>query len=477
MHPGAVDLYFSLNAREKAEFRAFAESPFVNRRKKLLLLLRVITQQEAEKPWDREKVFHSVFGKDAFNALRLNNLLSDLYKLEKKFLAWKQFEKSGGQREVLLLEKLIEKDSRKPVEQILRQSAQGDSADSETHFKRSRLADQYYFSHSRKQDNAFLLQSSEGLELYYLQSQLRTWCELLNRSHILSLEYPEEPLARFLDYLSMALPVFGKDPVIALYHPILQWLLHPGEDAWFAEFRKIVMQHVALLPPQEARDIVSYMQNYCVKRINEGRMEYLSEWIRMVKELLPMHLLEEGGYLSQWTYKNIVTAGLRLKDFTWTESFIHSQYENLAPETRDNAYQYNLAVFYYESGDMQRAMQWLNKVHFTDPNYYLDARSILLKIYFAQEAQDALISLRDSVRVYLLRDKLLSREQKQLYKNLFLYTWKLFRLQFESAHLRKDERENKIRLLEKEFATQKLIANRQWLAEKFGDTLKEITQN
>jgi tetratricopeptide (TPR) repeat protein len=253
---------------------------------------------------------------------------------------------------------------------------------------------------------------------------------------------------------------------VSLYYPVYKGLQNQDDDGWYEGYLKKLKEHLHKIQFEDGKEICNYIQNYCVKRINEGRQGFLAELFEIFKLMLNTNLAYEGLYLPQWTYKNIITVGLRLKEFTWTEDFIHQYYKKLAPDESDNAYQYNLAVLHYESGNFDRAMQLLNKVHFTDPNYYLDAKCILLKIYFQKENDDALYSLRDTVKIYLLREKLLNKNQKLLYKNLFTYAVRLFKLKYESAHLKQPAIISSLKKIAADLAKNNLVANKQWLMQK-----------
>ena len=137
-----------------------------------------------------------------------------------------------------------------------------------------------------------------------------------------------------------------------------------------------------------------------------------------------------------------------------------------------NAYHYNLAAIYFEKNEFSEAMDELNKIQFTDPVYYLDSRSMLLKIYYADKDHDAISSLYNSVRVYLLRGKQLSKKQADLYRNLFLYTYKLSMLNINKKVLGNalyNERKQSL----KTKVINASVANKNWLLEKINETMKE----
>ncbi|MFN3940302.1 MAG: hypothetical protein ACK4IY_06925, partial [Chitinophagales bacterium] len=327
-----------------------------------------------------------------------------------------------------------------------------------------RLADQFHFQQTRRNTNEALIASQKNFTRHFLQQQLRTWCELLNRSNILMLQYDTAELKRFKTILTQFETDLQENYRLYFYYSIFLWLNDPADDSWYVNFPEQLMQHLDALSENDAREICAYVQNYCVKRINEGRENYLRELFNLFRLMIQKNLVLDGNIISQWTYKNIVTTGLRLKEFTETEQFIHEWYVKLPEADRDNAYQYNLAVLHYESKQYKRAMQLLNKVHFTDPNYYLDAKTILLKIYFEQEAYEAVHALKDTVKIYLLRDTLLSKNQKMLYKNLFTYTLKLYKLKYESDYLSDTKRRAAVKKLSADIRANELIANKQWLS-------------
>lgn len=464
--PKLLILFNQLNTAEKVKFKELVHSPFFNKREKLKKLIDYFEQEhkEDDTDWDKKKAYAFVLGKEKFNELQLNNLLSDLYKLGEKYLVNVQLEKDRELKDIALMESFLSSGVRNNVEGFLNKKKKENTLTNfYGNYKFNLLADQFHFQRTRKTNNTFILNSQKQLDLFFVCSQLKMWCELLNRSNVLSYEHDKKQLNRFEYILKKYLDDYADHPYVSLYYPVFEWMKKPGSDKWYSGYLQKLSHHLDKLPVEEGKEICNYIQNYFVKRINEGKNQFLHELFEIFKLMLKHELAYEGFYIPQWTYKNIVTVGVRLKEFEWTENFIHTYYTKLAPTESDNAYQYNLAVLHYESGKYDRAMQLLNKVHFTDPNYYLDAKSILLKIYFDKKNDDALYSLRDTVKIYLLRENLLSKNQRLLYKNLFSYAMKLFRLKFQSAHLKKENITVITKKLVAEIKNNEHIANKQWL--------------
>ncbi|MBP9705137.1 MAG: hypothetical protein KBD79_10320 [Chitinophagales bacterium] len=466
--PKVISALHSLSQAKRKRFSKFLHSPYFNTRLKVIALGDYITELQSEEDWDSATAFDLVFGKKKFEPLPLNNVLSDLYKLLERFLRIEAMEQADDLKHAAEVKGILNISAPSVTKAFLRKKEKQDRQDPFGKYQLYKLSDQFHFQQTRKNNNDDLIASQKNFTTHFLQQQLRTWCELLNRSNILSLEFDKNELSKFKTVLNQFEDDLQKNPSIHLYYSIFQWLNNPADDDWYIGFPEKLIAHLDKLSENNAKEICAYVQNYCVKRINEGKENFLRELFNLFRLMIEKNLITDNNSLSQWTYKNIVTTGLRLKEFEETEQFIHEWYIKLPEAVRDNAYQYNLAVLHYESKQYKRAMQLLNKVHFTDPNYYLDAKCILLKIYFEQEAFESIHTLKDTVKIYLLREKLLSKNQKQLYKNLFNYTLKLYRLKYESGYLADEKLQAALQKLTNEIQQNELVANKAWLVRVLG---------
>ena len=59
------------------------------------------------------------------------------------------------------------------------------------------------------------------------------------------------------------------------------------------------------------------MMNGCVKKINEGLVNFYEEALDLYQQGLEKKWLLEDNVLSQFTYHNIVKAGLKTANFAW----------------------------------------------------------------------------------------------------------------------------------------------------------------
>jgi hypothetical protein len=117
-----------------------------------------------------------------------------------------------------------------------------------------------------------------------------------------------------------------------------------------------------------------------------------------------------------------------LGNFQWVKQFLENYRPFLPERERQSIYNYNLAVYYFRLPDYDAALSLLSEADFgNDPLTQMNARSMLLRIYFEKSYLDALESLLDSFSVYLRRQKNIGY-QKWNYLNLIRFTRRLLTL-------------------------------------------------
>jgi len=157
---------------------------------------------------------------------------------------------------------------------------------------------------------------------------------------------------------------------------------------------------------------------------------------------------------------------LRAGEETWCQEFIERYRERIAPEFRENAYRYNLASFYFEQQAYTKALRLLQEVEFSDVFYALGSRVILLKSYFEMGDFSAMNSLCEAFKIYLKRNKTISRLQFNVYFNLVSFTKKAGDLVQKVPSLSPQQRTQKVEQLLGKMKEKGSIAQGAWLTRK-----------
>ncbi|MEM8907213.1 MAG: hypothetical protein AAGD05_05140, partial [Bacteroidota bacterium] len=210
--------------------------------------------------------------------------------------------------------------------------------------------------------------------------------------------------------------------------------------------------HFSLFQKEEMGEMHLYAINFCIRKMREKKEHYVEEALNIYLKTINSGLLLENDYLSPWTYKNVVKLGLRLQRFDWTEQFILKYNSHIKATFRSNALHLNLADLYYYKKEYDLALHNLNKVEFSDIFYTLQAKVMLLKIYYETQEEEALHSLVASFRIFLKRNKLISNNVRKTYQNFISLLYRLLK-------------ENRTDLTEVKtlINNTELLTDRQWL--------------
>jgi len=265
----------------------------------------------------------------------------------------------------------------------------------------------YHLSQQQGRAKIFNLQElSEAQDVAFVCEKLRTGCMLLSHQAVSKKEYDKGLLNQVLQFLD-GHPYLQIPSVAAYYHGYYALAGATGSDAHFRLLKNILEQHPVQFSVAEVHDLYLMAINFCIRRINQSEESYFRHVFDLYQSGLEHGALLEGGALSRWTYNNIAIAALKLREFDWTFRFLND-YAALLPEMhREGALNFNLARYYYDTGNYRQAMQHLVRMEYDDVLQNLVAKTLLCKIYYELDEYDALENQLDSIEIYLRRKKVL----------------------------------------------------------------------
>ncbi len=462
----------TLDKKESKSFLQYLKSPLFNRHEKLLGLYELIIAQSPgfDKHLEKEKLFAELYPEKAFSEESLRNLASDLLEHLEKYLCWLEVQEEEELGDRLLLRQLKKRELHSRFfsrfKKIFKRRKRKGLRDVQWFDDDHRLLTELNEVHSHRNDADYdrsLQLRSNQLDHHYLALKLSLSCEMINRKNVFNKQLQARLLNPLLREIESELEYYKKIPAIYLYYLVLMTLMEPEEPKHYNLLVTQLHTQIHFFSKAEGRALYKYAQNYCIKNINQGDNAYLASLLGLYKRLLGSQLILENGRISDSDYRNIVTVGLRLREFDWVEEFIH-KYENyLGKEQRANAYSYNLAAYFYERADYAKAQELLNKLAFSNVFYSLGVRSLLLKIYFDTRESEALFSLIKSFKTYLRRNKQLSKYQVTIYSNLLKFSQQAARLQQNRELIEDSELKKAVKGLLKDIEKTREIANINWL--------------
>ncbi len=466
-----VILLKSLTKVEINHFNDFVDASFFNKNPKINKLLQLLIPYYPKflsPQVNRKNIYHQIFNDSPIKEQKLRYLSTDLTNLLEQFLVLKELEKRPFDKCTYLLDALGARDIRQFDKQVLQ--------------KEKILLDQSPYQNSIFYQQAYRYQLAlynhnpdkralsvednisaiiRNLDISYIIKKLQYSAELINHTNLMAGEFEPLLLNEILAYLDKH--EHDNVPEISIYNQILKTLLFSENETYYKQLKEKLNLQTGQLPPPVINDMYVYARNYCIKKINLGQTIYLKELFELYQTLIDRRIIFKNDILSQWDYKNIVAVGLRLKAFDWVYDFIKSYKQKLPREAVENAYNYNLALYHFHTGQYKKTLDLLNNVLFTDVYYHLDSKSLLMKTYYAMEESDPLYSLIEAFYVYLRRNRSISKYQLKSYSNFLHYAKRLLKYRYR--------RKEFLEKLKPEIENKEAVANKTWLLARIDELI------
>lgn len=464
----------SLSSSQKKAFSEFISSAYFNKNKTLTKVANEIileSQKPTSKISDKQVFWSRLFPSKKWNEQSLKDMLSDLMRLLENFLAHQSL--SEDQKTRLVLDGMNKHKMHKPfsryykrTQKLKKNAAYLNTSQLYEGVRTQEIVDHHHFLQGKRNYTEAIQSKLDHLEWFYMLQKLECCCEMLNRMTVLKSEYNIISLEESLRQLENNWSFYEKNHLIVIYYQVIQTFLHSDHEQAFQTLKKYLQQYISDLSKDQGVAVLTFARNYCTRQLNVGKTEYLSEIFLLYKMSLTHGYLLDNGLISQFVYKNIVTAACRLGEFDWAKIFIETYKKHLEKDIQENAYNYNLATYYYSQKMYDKAIVLLQGIQYTDVYYSTDARVMLLKMYYDLEEDVALLSLCNSFKAFILRDKKLSVYQSKSYQNLIRFTKKLFLLKEQKNYLKTELFEHKKARLSKQINSAN-IANKQWVLKKW----------
>jgi len=471
-----IKLCKGLNKKEFGRFATFCNSPYYNKHKDVKKLVNQIHKYYPNFDsgfLERHKLFAFLFPSQKFNLKKLKYVFSYSLDLLERFLATEEFENDEFKKKEYLMRKLNKVKNTTRFERHLKSmlKQKPENHDHYQWYSTHNLADLYFIKQPKQRVNQHLQNKMDQFDYYYLVEKIKNTCEMLNRQRVYKINFNYKFAEHVIEYILNNLEKFNSSPLILAYLQVYLTLVEPENEEHYFKLSGIIKQQSNSFNNTENSIIHSYAQNYCIRRINNGHKHFLRELFDLQNKMLNSGLLLSNNTLVEGHYKNFVTIAIRLNEFDWVHNFIEEYKNYLIPSVRENAYHYNLSYYYYSLKKYNKAFELLSVVQYSDYIYSLDAKVLLLKLYFDTEEWEALASLVRAHQQYLRRNKLLVQKKYERYSLLFRYTQSLSKLKQDLPFISKTMAKQNFEQLKKNINKAGIITNKIWLLERLDQSL------
>ncbi|MGB4847188.1 MAG: hypothetical protein WBP41_04680 [Saprospiraceae bacterium] len=456
-----------LSGHELNRLHRFVLSPYFNQNESITRLFEWIKndlKSDNNIELSKENLWKHVLKiSDDYDDRRFRKLQSDLLRLVEEYYAQESFEANPIHKAKYLLDAVFERSLLELQNGTIR------TANRLVEDQTLKPASFYYYKYEIEQSTFILNRSlierstksnieniAENLDRFYLAEKLRYYCTILNHKHLANLNYNMLFIDQIIEHVESN--DYSDTPPIVIYYQILLSYKEPEERKHYENIKLLIEKHIHLFPETEVAEILDSALNYCIKRMNSGESEFVREIFELYQNWLKRGLLHVRGKIDPFHFKNIVTAGLRLREFDWIEHFINNFNVFLEQRFQANATTYSLAQLYFYKKDYSNVIRLLSKVEYNDMSYNLDSKTLLMASYYELDEIEALGSFLDTFRVYLGRNKELPTFRRKHYLSTISIVRKLSKI------VPGDKKE--IEKLQKEIDGTQGVVSKNWILEK-----------
>jgi len=444
-------LYKTLRGIPKRDINELINKVELLQSKELFSLFSLLSKKITEtKPLTRRECFFHCFGKRAlFDDKKLRYLMSEGLAVLHQFIIEKQIERDRHQQNFLLLKGLKYYGINEELHRITNNSLK--KIETETHQSANYHFYKYQFLKQTIQ-NQFGNKRRGELNLSDLHTSLSNFYK--TEFELSQLTILTHKVHNPGDYNPNTTTEEANSIII---YRLLKELLSKSNPKQYRQLKSLI-KNLTIFPPQEHREILLHLINYCIKQINKQQKEYIEECYEWYMWGLSKGILLDKGYISKYTFKNIVTLCLKSEEKNKAEIALKDLSEYLPPMNAEKILNYNKARIHFAKKEYDQTMDLLRTIEYDDLLDELDGRRILMRIYFENKEWQVLDSFLISFEAFLRRQKNLGYH-KDFYLNLVKYVKKALNL-----HRMKPETKSK---LQQSIKSNDQVNDKKWLLEIF----------
>jgi len=455
-----VNIFIQITRKEKQNLKLWVYSPIANSREDVKMLYDFIYSRRTltQNSLNRELAFYYVYPKLQYSDKQMRYLISFATQCLEDFLAYNQWKESKVNQQLDLIKNIKQK--KLDLYAIKNINETSLYLHSQNNRNSSFYIQNYYIESER-----FVLQSKnkryENFNFQSISNNLHffTIAEILKNACI-AISFEQVSGQNFDFYLIDSCikivetnSIFKECPPVYIYY-LCYVISTNGNDTVFKELYAAILKLEHYFNKDELKDILLLAINFCIKELNIGKQNYAHYAYQLYIYGLQKEYLLDNGELSRFTFKNIVFIGIKkLKDFKSVESFIENFIHTINIKYRENTVLFNKATLHVEKKEYKKAMRILQQVEFEDVLWNINAKSMLLRIYYEEKEYDLMLSLIKNFKLYLHRQKE-STIYKERYMIMMNYCSKLYRALSNSKQKKQEllqEINSNTNLLEKEW--------------------------
>lgn len=447
-----VDLLLTLNNKEFKQLGDFIVSPLHNKNQRLVKLYELFKSYYPDfehEDFTKQNLYEHLFPGEKYKDNMMRKVFSEFSAKILEFLAYINFTRDKLEQNKHLISELNKRnadkyfdESYKDAEDALRYPASSEKILNYRHSleleKNTRFLknNKFLFDESLLNESAYLIK-------YFLLKILRRYTQILNKQiYELKVNYSLSFLDEILNHLRET--SYEDIPAISLYYNIIMLMLNESEEKYLLNSKNILSSSNGKIEMLDKYNAYFILNNYYRKKEDRGSRQYAEELFELYRTQLIEGSYKAEKHMHPTLFLDIVRAGVRLKEFDWVENFICCYISEIEPHYKENTLNFSFAMLNFFRKNYHEALNFLSKLKFNGYFHKLDVYCYMLRIYYELNETESMISLIDTFRHVLAKDKTIPDYKISQYKYFLKFLSYLSKMKIRDDYSRLDEYKNEL---------------------------------
>lgn len=403
-----INIYSNLSLDEKRKLRKWVSSDFVNKNEDISRFFEFIDSRKNITPRavTKEKAHEFLYPNKPYHDLRIRHLIWMTTEILESFIVNIKIDDEFSMREQLLAKFYMQKDlfkhAQKSIETGIEWIEKNDIKNAEHYRTTFHLHSLYYDIQSRniRTDDFNIDEIVNSFTIFTILETLKTSSRILSIQKVGETKTKHQLLEPILALLKNS--SFLQLPQVRIYYNIYLVATDEDEKA-FKQFIKDIKANEFLFSIHDLNELYRLAINFCIKKSNQNQVYYTNQTFELYLYTIEKGILLENNEISRFIFTNVVTLGIKLKKFARIENFISTYSRFISKEYQKNTIDFNTSKILYAKGQHEKALKILLTNEFKDTIWNLNAKDLILKIYFEQKDLESFHLQLNAFKMYVKR--------------------------------------------------------------------------
>ncbi len=435
-----IEVLKSLNRKEFKKFGEYVYSPFFNKNENVRKLYDVLSKYYPEfsnKNLSVEKIFEKVFPDEKYNYFKINNVVSDLYKLSESFLYHLGIESDKKFTKHYLLKELSERglgDIYELVEKHYKNELDGLKIRDENYFNQlyKFYTESLNYNISKKPGDhpQIIQQQFDNFLNYSTVSLLKLYMYMHHLIKQNKVEFNMEMFENFSNYVKGK--DFPENPAYMIYKGIMMLELNQGKE-YFLKLKETKDKYADRISTEDLHNVLLFMHDFTASIINKtGDESFRTEEFELVKEMIDRKIFTKENIIYP-NLINIYKAACAVKQYDWANRFLREYLPSIPEKDRNNTEYCCTGYMHYTKKNFTKALECFAKTNFQWFILKTFVKTLTLKIYYEEEMYEQAIAFIDAYRHYLHNDDKIIEEHKSTHFLFLKYLSSLIKIKLDGG--------------------------------------------